>query len=92
MCTMYIQGRYVVDMIKLNLDVLLAARERSFYWLAKEANINHSVMWKMRHNHTKAITLDVLERICAVLECAPGDVLIRVSEPKRASKKKSAKK
>jgi putative transcriptional regulator len=79
-------------MIKLNLETLLAERGRSYYWLANEAKINHAVMSKMRHNRTKAITLDVLDRICSVLNCEPGDVLIRAAEEKPASKKNLPKK
>lgn len=73
-------------MVLLNLEKLLAERDRSFYWLAKSARINHAVMSKMRHNQVKAITLDVLDRICAVLDCEPGDVLLRVPDKKGAKR------
>jgi putative transcriptional regulator len=78
-------------MITLNLEQLLKERGRTFYWLAKEAKVNQTVMSRMRHQKVKAITLDVLDRICAVLECEPGDVLIRVSDkPRRARAKRRA--
>jgi putative transcriptional regulator len=78
--------------IKLNLEQLLKARGNSYYWLAKEARINPSVMARMAHHRTKAITLDVLDRICAALECAPGDVLIRIAEKPKGVTKKGGKK
>ncbi len=74
-------------MITLNLEPLLKERGRSYYWLAKEARINPAVMSRMKHHKIKAITLDVLDRICAVLECEPGDVLIRATtKGKRGAK------
>jgi putative transcriptional regulator len=79
--------------IKLNLERLLKARGNSYYWLAISARVNPSVISRMKHHRTKAITLDVLDRICAALECAPGDVLIRIAEkPKRVTKKGGGKK
>ena len=89
---MYAHGRHTVYMINLNLQKLLEDRNRTFYWLAKEANINHAVMSKMRHQKVKAITLDVLDRVCVVLECEPGDVLIRVPNVKPTGKKMGASK
>jgi putative transcriptional regulator len=73
-------------MISLELEKLLEKRGRTFYWLAKEAGINHAVMSKLRHNQMIALRLDVLDRICEVLECEPGDVLVRTSENKEGLK------
>lgn len=70
-------------MIKLELEKLLAEKGRSFYWLAKEAQINHAVMSKLRHNRMVELRLDVLDRICETLDCEPGDVLIRTSDKKK---------
>lgn len=74
------------NMIQLRLEPLLEKRGESFYWLAKTAGINHSVMSKMRNNKMKAITIDVLDRICGVLQCEPGDVLVRVPDKKGVKK------
>jgi putative transcriptional regulator len=86
---MYLQDRYKVSMIKLNLESLLQERGRSFYWLAKNAGIHQAMMSRMRHQDVKAITLDVLDRICDALECSPGDVLIKVKSKGTARRRKS---
>jgi putative transcriptional regulator len=74
-------------MIRLELAPMLEKRGRSFYWLTKAAQINPSVMTRMKQHTIKAVTLGVLDRICTVLECAPGDVLIKASEKRMKSKK-----
>ncbi len=74
-------------MIKLEIETLLAEKGRTFYWLAKETQINHAVMSKLRHNQMVALRLDVLDRICEALECEPGDILVRVSDKKKSEQK-----
>jgi DNA-binding Xre family transcriptional regulator len=36
-------------MIKLELEKILKERGKSFYWLAQQTGINHSVLSKLRH-------------------------------------------
>jgi DNA-binding Xre family transcriptional regulator len=67
-------------MIRLNLERLLKEKGHSFYWLGKEARINPTVITRMKRQQIKAITLDVLDRICDALGCAPGDVLVKTKE------------
>jgi putative transcriptional regulator len=75
-------------MIRLDLEPILEKRGRSFYWLAKEAEINQSLMSRMRHGKVKGVTFKTLDSICTVLECEPGDIIKRVSESKRGTKKR----
>ena len=76
-----------LGMIELRIEPLLEARGESFYWLANKAGISHSVMSKLRNNKMKAITVDALDRICGVLDCEPGDILVRTHDKKKGSKK-----
>ena len=69
-------------MIEIQLEQLLNARGMTAYALAKQAGLHQSVIGKFRHNQAKAVRLDVLEKICNVLECEPGELLIRKSEKK----------
>jgi putative transcriptional regulator len=75
-------------MITLNLESLLQERGRSFYWLAKETGINQTMVSRMRHNKVKLISLEALDRICEVLECEPGELIVRMPNKKARSKKK----
>jgi putative transcriptional regulator len=68
--------------VKLTLDELLQKRGQTAYWLAKETGIAHSVMHKLRYGKLAAIRFDYIERLCAALECEPGE-LFRMEKEKR---------
>lgn len=73
-------------MIRIQLEQLLNERGMTAYALAKQAGLHQSVIAKFRHNEAKAMRLDVLEKICAALDCAPGDLLIRTEAKKGKAK------
>lgn len=62
-------------MIGVRLDVLLAERRRSYYWLAKETGVSHTTLWRLRKGKALGINFETLEKICGALDCQPGDVL-----------------
>ena len=62
-------------MILVEIDQLLKERKRSFYWLAKEAGVSHTTLWRLKKDKAQGITFHTLERICETLKCQPGDVL-----------------
>lgn len=68
-------------MIRIQLEKLLAGR--SLYWLAQETGIRWATLSAMAAGKAKRIDLDALDRICAALECQPGDLLIRVERKAR---------
>ena len=62
-------------MIQIQVDQLLASRGRTFYWLAKETGISHTTLWRLKKGKALGINFNTLEKICAALECQPGEVL-----------------
>ena len=62
-------------MIILRLDELLTERNLTAYALAKKTGLHQSVISKIRRNESQALRLDVLDKLCAALECQPGDLL-----------------
>jgi putative transcriptional regulator len=62
-------------MIILKLDELLTERNLTAYALAKKTGLHQSVISKIRRNESQALRLDVLDKLCAALECQPGDLL-----------------
>ncbi|MGH9957301.1 MAG: helix-turn-helix domain-containing protein [Pyrinomonadaceae bacterium] len=77
-------------MIEIRVDELLETRGRSFYWLAKETGISHTTLWRMKKGKALGINFETLEKLCAVLECQPGDVLSHAGQ-KRIGKRQRAK-
>jgi putative transcriptional regulator len=63
-------------MIILRLDELLTERNLTAYALAKKTGLHQSVISKIRRNESQALRLDVLDKLCAALECQPGDLIV----------------
>ena len=75
-------------MVHLRIDELLASRGRTAYWLAVDAGITHSTVYKLRHGKMKTLSLELIESLCRTLECTPND-LIEIGDEKPASKRKA---
>ena len=67
-------------MIVLRIDKLLG--ERSHYWLAQTTGIAHSTIRRFARSKTQRINFATLDKLCDALECQPGDLLLKVPEPK----------
>jgi putative transcriptional regulator len=67
-------------MIVLRLDKLLAKKQRTFYWLAKETGVSHTTLWRLKKGKAVGINFETLEKICRALKCQPGDVLFLTSD------------
>lgn len=61
--------------IRVNLDVMLAKRKMSVSELADRIGITPVNVSVLKNGRAKAIRFSTLDRICAVLDCQPGDVL-----------------
>ncbi len=69
-------------MIENRVDELLKSHGRTFYWLAKEASISHTTLWRLKKGRAFGINFDTLEKLCRALRCQPGDVLSLTNQKK----------
>ena len=67
--------------IVVNLDVQLAKRKMRLNTLAELVNITPQNLSVLKTGKAKAIRFDTLEKICAALDCQPGDILEFQPEP-----------
>ena len=74
------------NMARLRINELLEERGMTAYRLAKDTGITHSTIGKLRHNQAVEIRLDVIDRLCGVLECEPSD-LIEVEAAKKKARR-----
>ncbi|TDA69375.1 MAG: transcriptional regulator [Clostridia bacterium] len=44
--------------------------------LSEQTGIARSTLTKLWYNRVKGVTFDMLEKLCEVLECQPGDLLV----------------
>ncbi|UTW56348.1 helix-turn-helix transcriptional regulator [Kordiimonas sp. SCSIO 12610] len=63
--------------IIMRIDVLLAERKMRAKVLAEELGLTEAQLSKIRNGHMKGIKFDTLDKLCALLDCEPGDILKR---------------
>jgi putative transcriptional regulator len=61
--------------IVVNLDVMLAKRKMRSRDLAPLVGITEQNISLLKSGKVRGVRFDTLERICAVLNCQPGDIL-----------------
>jgi putative transcriptional regulator len=67
--------------IVVTLNVVMAQRNVRSKELAEHVGITESNMSLLKQGKVKGVRFDTLERICAYLDCQPGDVLGYVRAP-----------
>jgi putative transcriptional regulator len=73
--------------IHTKLDELLEERQKSLYWLQKETGISYTALLKLRKDRARSMDYAVLDKICAALDCEPGDLIVRVPGESKARRK-----
>jgi len=61
--------------IVVNLDVMLARRKMRSKELAARIGISEPNVSLLRSGKVRGVRFETLERICAALDCQPGDIL-----------------
>jgi putative transcriptional regulator len=59
-----------------NLDVMLAKRKMRSKELAERIGITEQNVSLLKSGKVKGIRFDTLAKICEVLQCQPGDILV----------------
>jgi putative transcriptional regulator len=62
-------------MIVVNLDVMLAKRKMRSKELAEQIGITEPNLSLLKSSKVKGVRFETLDKICAALECQPGDLL-----------------
>ena len=62
-------------MIVVNLDVMLAKRKMRSKELAERIGITEANLSLLKSSKVKGVRFETLDKICATLECQPGDLL-----------------
>lgn len=61
--------------IIVNLDVVMAKRKMRLKTLAQRVGITEANLSILKNGKAKAIRISTLDKLCAALECQPGDIL-----------------
>ena len=63
------------DEIIFNIDVMLAKRKMSVTGLAERVGITIANISVLKNGKAKALKISTLAKLCAALDCQPGDIL-----------------
>ena len=62
--------------IVINLDVMMAKRKMRLKELSEQVGFSEQNLSILKNGKAKAIRFSTLEKICEVLECQPGDIIV----------------
>lgn len=62
-------------MIRIDLDVMLARRKMSVTELSARVGITMANLSILKTGKARAVRLETLDRLCAALDCQPGDLM-----------------
>lgn len=71
--------------IILKLDDVMAERGVGLMELAEQVGITPANLSHIKTGKARAMRFSTLEKLCAILECSPGDLMSYEPAPKRAS-------
>lgn len=64
-------------MVYLRVDEVLKEKNKSKYWFIKNMEGGYKALNSMINNETSSIHFDTIDKICEILECEPGEILVR---------------
>lgn len=73
-------------MIYIRVTEILKEKKKSKYWFIKKMEGGYQSLSHLMDNETTAIHFDTLEKICDILECEPGDIIVRRKTKRRVKK------
>ena len=62
-------------MIIFNIDIMLARRKMSLTELSEKVGITMANLSILKTGKARAVRVDTLNKLCAALQCQPGDLL-----------------
>jgi putative transcriptional regulator len=67
--------------IMVNLDVMLAKRKMRSKELAEIVGITEANLSLLKSGKVRGVRFSTLDKVCAALDCQPGDILEYRAEP-----------
>ena len=74
------------SMVKFKVKVMLAIREMTQKELAEKTGIRPPTISAICTGAVKHLPVDALDKMCAVLDCQPGDLMEYIEEPEDQEK------
>ncbi len=73
-------------MIYIAINEVLKQKKKTKYWFIKNMEKSYQSLSNLMNNETTSIRFDTLEKVCEVLECQPGDIIVIKNTTRRKRK------
>lgn len=74
-------------MVYIRINEILKEKKKTKYWFIKNMAGSYQALSNLMNNETNGIHFDTLEKICTVLDCEPGDIIVRKKVIRKKVKK-----
>ena len=64
-------------MIYVRVNEILKEKKKTKYWFIKNMEGGYQSLSHLMDNITTGIKFETLEKMCIVLDCEPGDIIVR---------------
>lgn len=68
-------------MIRYRLDELLSLRKLSARELSRRSGVSTATISSIRRNEAELLARTTLNKLCAALNCTPGDLIVYTPDP-----------
>lgn len=79
--------RKVRNLIYVRIKEILKEEKKSKYWFVKQMEGGYQALSHLMDNETSGIHFDTLEKMCEILDCEPGDIIVRKKTVRKKVKK-----
>jgi putative transcriptional regulator len=74
-------------MIYVRVNEILKEKKKTKYWFIKKMEGGYQSLSHLMDNTTTGIKFETLEKMCKILECEPGDIIVRKKSIRKKVKK-----
>lgn len=70
-------------MIYVRVNEILKEQKKTKYWFIKHMEGGYQALSHLMDNTTTGIKFETLEKMCIILGCEPGDIIVRKEKLKK---------
>lgn len=74
-------------MIYIRINEILKEKKKTKYWFIKNMEGGYQSLSHLMDNTTTGIKFETLEKMCKILDCEPGDIIVRKKSIRKKVKK-----
>lgn len=77
----------MINLVYVRVKEILKEKKKTKYWFVKKMEGGYQALSHLMNNETSGIHFDTLEKMCEILDCEPGDIIVRKKTVRKKVKK-----